>query len=301
MAIGLNNKQAILELYDYYHNSNDLDDSDDLDDKIKNLLLIGVNMKDPEITIRLAYFYQDNHIHDEAVKYYLLAIEFGSIDAYSELGGNYRNRNDYENMIKYYSLGITKMCVTCAYKLGLYYISTNEMLTEKYFKIFITYINQRDHDDFDISDMHDTIQEVYNFLILHYYNTHNPEEMFKYAHMSEKHFYSMDSNILETLVKYYLSINELDKIKTMYEKNHESLYDNDEDEDEFINVILKIMSPLVTNEYYVKATELCNIIKDYKLDCIVFYLYYKQLCIDDVTFEHVIKMFDNIHRFFVSL
>lgn len=59
--------------------------------------------------------------HDSALKYYLSAIENGSIGAACCLGLYYERTSDYDNMMKYYLLGIERDDPNAAYHLALYY------------------------------------------------------------------------------------------------------------------------------------------------------------------------------------
>jgi TPR repeat protein len=55
------------------------------------------------------------------LKYYLIAIEEGSVASMNNVGLYYENIKDYDNMLKYYLMAIAKDCCIAMFNLGLYY------------------------------------------------------------------------------------------------------------------------------------------------------------------------------------
>jgi len=72
--------------------------------------------------------YFDDHFgaEENTIKYYLLAIEFGSNSAIFNLGNHYFDKNDFQNMFKYYFMGIEKGDPDCMFELSIYYQNNSD-------------------------------------------------------------------------------------------------------------------------------------------------------------------------------
>lgn len=80
-----------------------------------------------KIAERLGVYFDDlSYYHENAVKYYLFAVERGSTAAMFNLALHYSDRNDTVNMLKYYHMGIELNDTDCMFELSIYYQNAND-------------------------------------------------------------------------------------------------------------------------------------------------------------------------------
>ena len=111
-------------------------------------------------------YYKKLKNYENMKKYYLMAIEKGSINSICKLGEYYEEIEDYDNMKKYYLMAIEKGSVYAMFLLGIYYENKNlcviqdeknkieliedENLAIKY--MLMTIENGKDNDKMQIGD-----------------------------------------------------------------------------------------------------------------------------------------------------
>jgi tetratricopeptide (TPR) repeat protein len=134
----------------------------------------------PPAMHNLAYLYQSINNYDQAIKYYLMAIEHDMLMSYYELGHIYTKLEQFDKAVEIYKKGIEKNSVHCMYALGLYYKNHEKNEDEMLKYLTMTY----KHEDNNIY----SIYAIYN--IINYYKSINDNMLVYYYYEVLKHYYT---------------------------------------------------------------------------------------------------------------
>lgn len=213
------NDPIIYNLYGlYYENHNDMNNA------IKYYLM-AINGGNSNAMFNLGSYYDNiEKNYDEAIKYYLMAIKKGNSDAMSNLGLHYENvEKNYNKAIKYYLMAIEKDDVDAMYNLASYYQNheKNYMLMEKY---YLMAIEKGDVISmYNLAVYYEDVKKNYNKSIKYYLmaiekgDDNSMNNLASYYHTYEKNYMLME--------KYYLMAIELNNEDAF--DNLKNFYDND--------------------------------------------------------------------------
>lgn len=92
----------------------------------------------------IANIYKDKKEHEEAIKYYEMAIENGLNISYYSLGLVYLSLNKFDKAIEMFKIGVEKKIIYCMFSLGVYYsVINNEEEMLKYFSMAVNFEDGR--------------------------------------------------------------------------------------------------------------------------------------------------------------
>ena len=168
-------------------------------------LLIKHKFHEPETDIEMLYsgnYYEEQRDHDNAKKYFLMAIEKGNRDAMYYLGWHYLYfEMDYKNMEKYWLMAYEKGNIESIYELGRYY----HYVTKDYDNMMKYYLQA--------IKKNNTIAMI--DLGTYYKEQNDDDNMKKYYLMAIE---AGDNNIMYTLVKYYREHDDYNSLIELYIK-----------------------------------------------------------------------------------
>lgn len=88
----------------------------------------------------IANIYKDKKEHEEAIKYYEMAIKNGLNISYYSLGLVYLSLNKFDKAIEIFKIGVEKNIIYCMFSLGVYYsVINNEEEMLKYFTMAVNF------------------------------------------------------------------------------------------------------------------------------------------------------------------
>jgi tetratricopeptide (TPR) repeat protein len=118
----------------------------------------------------IANIYKDKKEHEEAIKYYEMAIENGLNISYYSLGLVYLSLNKIDKAIEMFKIGVEKNIIYCMFSLGVYYsVINNEEKMLKYFSMAVNF-----------DDGRNTISKDAIIKLMKYYTKQNNIEKTKY-------------------------------------------------------------------------------------------------------------------------
>lgn len=110
--------EVIYESLDLAHNYFDMKMYNKAEKVYKKLLRMGV--RDKQIYYNLGQINSWNLLTDSAIKYYILASDYGYTDAFVDLIKIYYSKNDYDNMNRYSDLTIKSKDIYAIRKLVIF-------------------------------------------------------------------------------------------------------------------------------------------------------------------------------------
>lgn len=167
----LNKKKKILQMSKMYISGIQLYQSGNYLKNIRNKI---INQDNSEIYVckmadSLGVHFDDNHAGQEenCIKYYLLAIEFGSTSSMFNLGNHYFEKNDFENCIKYYLMGIEKGDIDCMFEMSIYYQDNRDKENmKKYYLMALENIEKCEYPNVTIKNLVNDGEKDFNLFMV---------------------------------------------------------------------------------------------------------------------------------------
>jgi TPR repeat protein len=158
---------------DYYNYSSDIDSNLSEKEKEKQTEYIECIITKMMESLGIYYdniYFENEDTRNNTIKYYVMAIERGSVNAMFNLGHFYFEKNDLENMFKYYLIAVELGDIDTMYELAIYYQKIRDFDNmRKYYLMALETSEKPDHkdnvvnngeDDFDLFILKEELEKI---------------------------------------------------------------------------------------------------------------------------------------------